>query len=157
MIRGIHHTSLPTRDLERLISFYTRVLGFELVTRFEWSDTPIIDDVVGLPGSAAKGAMLRTGNCHLELFEYSRPAGRPHDPLRPCDDGYTHICLDVTDIESEYERLMKAGMTFNAPPQDFGDNWATYGWDPDGNIIEIQQTARDHIFSMTRLRQVRFD
>jgi predicted enzyme related to lactoylglutathione lyase len=78
----------------------------------------------------------------IELFEYHTPEPRAGDSNRPvCDHGITHICLDVTDVKAEYERLVAAGMTFHCPPQDLGAAWATYGRDPDGNVIELQEVV----------------
>jgi len=98
VIRGIHHVAINTANLERMLAFYRDVVGFEVVFESGWKDDAQIDSVVGLRGSAAKQAMLRAGNAYLELFEYSAPAARDAAPLRPCDRGYTHLCLDVTDI-----------------------------------------------------------
>ena len=81
MVRGIHHATISTGDLERSLRFYR-------------------------------------------------------------DHGITHICLDVTDIDEEYERLKAAGMLFHCPPQDVGDGVrCTYGCDPDGNIVEIVEVS----------------
>ena len=92
------------------------------------------DKITGLKDSSAKLVMLRAGNACIELFEYSSPQARPGDPNRPaCDHGITHLCLDVRDIEAEYERLRAAGMVFHCPPQNIGGVSATYGRDPDGN------------------------
>lgn len=158
MIRGIHHPSITTSDLDRLVDFYCNVIGFSEVNRFGWEKgTDLIDEVVGLKGSATRGAMLRTGNCYLEIFEYSSPEPRAQERLRPCDRGYTHICLDVVDIQQEYERLKAAGMQFNRAPVDFGDLWAAYGRDPDGNIVEIQETRPGQAFALDLLEAVRFD
>jgi catechol 2,3-dioxygenase-like lactoylglutathione lyase family enzyme len=122
-----------------------------------WRDNPVIDRVIGLEGSAARTVMLKAGNCYLEVFEYAQPAARDGAPLRPCDRGYTHFALDVTDIEQEYDRLAAAGMEFmHDRPGDFGDIKAVYGKDPDGNIIEIQQTTREQAFSLARLGTVSF-
>lgn len=86
--------------------------------------------------------MLRLGNAMVELFEYRSPRPATGDPERPvCDHGITHLCLDVTDIESEYQRLCAAGMRFNSPPQDLGAVLSTYGRDPDGNVIELQEVV----------------
>ena len=145
MIRGIHHVALSTPDLDRLEVFYTEVLGFERAFESSWRDRPVIDQIVGLKDSAARNIMLRAGNAYIEIFEYSSPQGRPADPNRPaCDHGYTHFCLDVRDIDAEYERLSAAGMKFHCPPPSVeqlshGTIRATYGRDPDGNIIEIQE------------------
>jgi len=152
MIRGVHHTAIHTSDLERLIAFYRGVIGFEVVARYEWQNEPLVDEVIGVQGSSARAAMLRAGNCYLELFQYARPAPRVQEPLQPHDRGYTHICLDVTDIQREYERLKRCGMSFNRSPGDFGNLFAVYGRDPDGNIVEIQETGPDHEFALARLQ-----
>ena len=60
---------------------------------------------------------------------------------KPYDKGYTHFCVDVTDIEQEFIRLRELGMTFSQPgPIDVGHVKTIYGRDPEGNLIEIQQT-----------------
>jgi catechol 2,3-dioxygenase-like lactoylglutathione lyase family enzyme len=137
MIRGLHHIALNTANLERLKGFYVNVLGFEEVCQNGWDDAPMIDEITDMKGSAAKYSFLRAGNLYIEMFQYSAPAAREAAPLRPCDRGYTHICLDVDNIEQEYERLAAAGMKFNRRPGDFGDSACVYGYDPDGNVIEI--------------------
>jgi len=141
MIRGIHHTAISTGDLERALGFYRDLLGFKEVVRFGWdADAERESRIVGLPRSAARGVMLDAGNSFLELWEYSNPEPKSGDPERPvCDHGWTHICIDVTDIDAEYERLKAAGMRFNCPPQYEGDFRTTYGRDPDGNVVEIQE------------------
>ncbi|HJP36347.1 MAG TPA: VOC family protein, partial [Gammaproteobacteria bacterium] len=59
-----------------------------------------------------------------------------------CDHGITHLCLQVSDIDAEYERLKAAGMVFHCPPQAVGDAiHATYGRDPDGNVVELLEIS----------------
>ena len=141
MIRGVHHVALSTPDLDRLTSFYCDNFQFEVVYRNEWRQNPVIDRLVGLEESAARTAMLSAGNTHIEIFEYSEPKGVEAGTARPvCDHGYTHFCLEVEDIEAEYERLLSGGMRFHCPPiatRDSGSFLATYGRDPDGNVIEL--------------------
>ena len=145
MIRGIHHVGLSTPDLDRLVEFYRDVMGFEVVMTSEWRDREIIDRMVGLSGSAARQVMLKAGNAYLEVFEYDSPTPRPAPSDRnPADHGYTHFCIDVVDIDAEYERLSANGMTFHAPPPTtdelgHGRLRAIYGRDPDGNIVELQE------------------
>jgi catechol 2,3-dioxygenase-like lactoylglutathione lyase family enzyme len=146
MIRGIHHVAISTGDLERSLHFYRDLLGFEEAERFDWqAGTEMADSITGLKDSAAKSVMLRAGNAYVELFEYQSPPPQPGDPERPvCDHGITHLCLDVTDIDALYERLVTAGMRFHCPPQDAGSGIrTTYGRDPDGNVVEIQQIEDD--------------
>jgi len=146
MIRGIHHTAISTSNLERALAFYRDLLGFETVAEFAWPEgAELADQITGLKSSSARAAMLRAGNAFIELFEYASPPPVPGDPKRPvCDHGITHIALDVTDIDAEYARLSEAGMIFHCPPQDLGPGArATYGRDPDGNVVELQQILDD--------------
>ena len=148
---GIH-----VHDLDRMVKFYKDAFGFELVgEEFGWRDSEFIDRIVDVPGSAARGAMLRAGTCYMELFQYSAPAPTVTSPLHPYDKGYTHFCVDVTDIEQEFERLKTLGMTFGQPaPIDVGHVKSIYGRDPEGNLIEIQQTADNCDFPLDGLPPV---
>ena len=140
MIRGIHHTAISTGDMERALRFYKDLLGFEEVFNFEWqAGNTVVDNITGLRDSAAQVVMLRAGNACVELFQYAAPSPKAGDPNRPvCDHGITHLCLEVSDIEDEYARLKAAGMHFHCPPQGAGNGLrATYGRDPDGNVVEL--------------------
>jgi glyoxylase I family protein len=147
MIRGVHHTAISTGNLERALAFYRDLLGFRVLSEFGWpAGTEVADQITGLHDSSARGTMLHAGNAVIELFEYTSPAPRPGDPQRPvCDHGITHLCIDVKDLDAEYERLKAAGMTFHCPPQDLGMGIkTTYGRDPDGNVLELQEVLDEN-------------
>lgn len=149
MILGMHHTAIATLDIERLSRFYCELIGLKKITEDGWSGAPELDAIVGLRNSAARFMLLSAGNQFLELFEYSSPVTQPGDPgRRVCDPGFTHICFVVDDIDSEYERLSSAGMPFHAAPLKAGDRplRATYGRDPDGNVVELLQIVGDTPF-----------
>jgi len=144
MIHGIHHTAISTADIERSLRFYRDLLGFEEVFDFNWPvGTEALDNITGLRDSSARVAMLKAGNACVELFEYATPTPQTAPSNRPvCDHGITHLCLQVTDIDAEYARLSAAGMKFHCPPQPVGDTLrATYGRDPDGNVVELLEAA----------------
>lgn len=146
MIQGIHHTAISTGDIERSLRFYRDLLGFEEVFSSTWEvGTETVDRIVGLKDSSAQVVMLRAGNACVELFQYATPLPKPSDSNRPvCDHGITHLCLQVTDIDSEYERLKAAGMHFHCPPQAGGRGLrVTYGRDPDGNVVELLEVMED--------------
>ena len=145
MIRGIHHVAVHVHDIKRMIEFYRDAFGFELMGEpFSWENDEFIDKIVDVKGSAATGCMLKAGTCYMELFQYSKPDPTGSHPLNPYDKGYTHMCIDVTEIEQEFERLKGLGMTFSQPaPIDVGHVKTIYGKDPEGNLIEIQETIDD--------------
>jgi glyoxylase I family protein len=153
MITGIHHVAVHVRDLERMVRFYEEAFGFQQVgEQFSWREIPMMDQILDVADSAARGCMLRAGSCYMELFEFSAPEPISARALRPFDKGYTHFCVDVTDIEHEYERLKTVGMTFGHPhPLDAGHVKTIYGQDPEGNVIEIQQTANHCEFRLDKL------
>lgn len=156
MIRGIHHVSIHVNDLTRMMRFYQQAFGFELVgDEFAWQDAELLDLILDVPNTAAKGAMMRAGTCYIELFEFQSPAPDMTAPKRPNDKGYTHFCVDVTDIENEFTRLQSLGMTFgHSAPIDMGHVKTIYGRDPEGNVIEIQETAPDCDFKLANLTPV---
>lgn len=141
MIRGIHHTSISTLDMDRLLHFYRDLLGLEQLWDISWEagTEPDFDRVVGMHATAGRNVTLKAGNSHVEIFEYRQPAGQPLPPRPACDAGLRHICFDVVGIQAEYERLAAAGVTFLSPPQQLMGVLSTYGRDPDGNIFELQE------------------
>lgn len=139
MIKGFHHAAISTPDLQRCIEFYTKVIGGEIAWTFGWPEgTPEADDVTGLKNSAAEAAMLKIGDTFLEVFQFSSPQPQSQTAKRPVNNhGITHICLEVENIQDEYERLLAAGMPFNCPPQKQDGSSMVYGRDPDGNVVEL--------------------
>jgi catechol 2,3-dioxygenase-like lactoylglutathione lyase family enzyme len=144
MIKGVHHIAISTASLERLSRFYCDVLGFEPVFEADWESGSemgkLCDNIIGINDTASKVAMVSKNGVIIELFEYRSPSPKPiATDWRPCDHGYTHICLEVEDLDTEYERLVKAGMTFHAPPPAVPVNGmkAIYGKDPEGHVIEL--------------------
>ncbi len=139
MIKGFHHAAISTPDLDRCIRFYTVTIGGEVAWEFGWeANTPEADAFTGLKGSACRAAMLKIGASFLEVFEFSAPAQPGDAGLRPVHKhGISHVCLEVSDIQGEYERLRAAGMPFNTAPMSQEGSTLVYGRDPDGNVVEL--------------------
>lgn len=143
MIRGIHHPSLATADLDTLLTFYRDLLGFEQISGFGWEAGSELSDlagsITGIANSTARSALLKAGNAFLEIFEYTQPlSGRAGLPTLS-DKGIAHICLDTDDVNADHRRLSDAGISFNSDPVDVGPMRVCYCRDPDGNFVELQQ------------------
>ena len=155
MIGGLHHVAIATNDADRLLAFYRDLLGLEVVVDYTWPEGSVVADrITALPDSSARHIMLRTDNAYFEIFQYQSPQPAPGNPARRvCDPGITHLCFDVIDLDREYERLSEAGMSFHCPPQDAAAGVrTTYGRDPDGNVVELQEiTSAEHRIGLPAL------
>ena len=144
-VKGVHHIAISTGRWDEMVDFYTNLLGFEPVDAFEWRRDEqagkIADAVTGLRGTAARAMLLKGPNLCIELFEFRSPAPKTQDLNRPvCDHGFTHLALDVENIDEVYATLCARGMRFHTHVQNAGGGIRnTYGRDPDGNVIEIQE------------------
>lgn len=142
MIRGVHHVSLATADMDKCIHFYRDLLGMTLDRA-----TPVgpglkpFEVIVGLQNTQLQSAAFNLGNLHMEVFCYHNPKPQAGERRPASDVGIRHIAFDVKDIFAEYERLKAAGVDFISPPQHVPEGKCTsvYFYDPDGNIVEMQE------------------
>ena len=138
-VKGISHVGIAVSDMDNSVTFYRDLMGLTLMGgktgRFEGE---IYDNIFQLKNSRGRVAMLSAGNLRIELFEFENPRGSKSDIRLPVHHPrINHICFEVYDIQSEYNRLKRAGVNFHCSPQDAGYAKATYGRDPDGNIFEL--------------------
>lgn len=149
MINAVHHVSISTRSIDRMLGFYRDLLKLSQVLDYSVADNPTFDTVVGMQGSRARCVMLQAGNTFIELWEYASPQGRDPIPNRPVRDaGLTHLCFDVDDARAEFKRLSQAGVPFESEPQDMGTVVTSYARDPDGNLVEIRQGRPGSVVTM---------
>ena len=140
-IRGVGHTSITVSDLDRAIAFY-EILGFEDTGTRLHLDNTFIETLQAIPGTDITAAVLNLNGYALEVITYHAPAGYTRNPLRTSDVGGFHICLSVDSADEEYARLKAAGMEFKSEVLDYeGGIRVVYGWDPDGNTIELLSQA----------------
>lgn len=142
MIRGMHHISLATTDMDRFVRFYRDLLGVALdrISPLP-ADFEPFETVVGMRKVRGQVAQFNLGNMSMEVFCYSDPVPRPGERRPACDAGIRHIAFDVKGISAEYNRLKAAGVDFVSPPQHIAPGKCTscYFYDPDGNILELQE------------------
>lgn len=142
MILGANHIAISVPDMERALKFYCDLLGFKKITELGWPvGTAMIDEIIGVSDTSARVVHVGTTNLLIELFEFADCEPKLQDPKRPViNHGFTHLCLAVTDINTEYERLLAGGMKFNSAPITVAPGvHAVYGRDPFGNILELEE------------------
>ena len=112
-------------DVEESIAFYTKLLGFELLT----SASPAFADV-------------KRGNLRLLLSGPKSSAGRAMpDGAKPGPGGWNRIHFIVDDLVTEVGRLRDAGATFRNDVVEGPGGKQTLLQDPSGNVVELFQPA----------------
>jgi len=112
-------------DVESAVDFYTKLLDFEVLTRF----APAFADVA-------------RGNLRLLLSGPKSSAARPMpDGAKPGPGGWNRIHLIVDDIEAEVARLRDAGARFRNDVLEGPGGKQVLLEDPSGNFVELFQLA----------------
>ena len=112
-------------DVESAVAFYTKFLGFDVLTSFP----PTFADVA-------------RGNLRLLLSGATSSAGRPMpDGAQPGPGGWNRIHLIVDDIAAEVARLRDAGARFRNDIVTGPGGKQILLLDPSGNVVELFQPA----------------
>lgn len=134
-----HHTAFSCRDYAAARRFFVDILGFKVVGEMVDRSGDGLDVVVGMPGARCSWAMLELGGHHIELFKWHSPADGRELGLRQNDIGYTHICMQVRDIDEVHRRLTAAGYQPLSQPGNMRGGRAKpfYAKGPEGCIVEF--------------------
>jgi catechol 2,3-dioxygenase-like lactoylglutathione lyase family enzyme len=112
-------------DVERSVEWYTRNLGFKL-----------------LSNAAPAFADVERGPLRLLLSGERSSAGRPMpDGRKPGPGGWNRFELVVSDLAAEVERLRARGVTFRNDVVTGPGGSQILLEDPSGNLVELFQPA----------------
>jgi catechol 2,3-dioxygenase-like lactoylglutathione lyase family enzyme len=114
MIKGIKFVTIPVRDQDRVLAFYTEVLGFSVVT-----DQPFNDRQRWIE------LRIRGSETRVVLFT----AQGHEDRIGTTQD----VTFLADDVERTHLEMSAKGVQFTVAPQ--VADWGTYAIfkDPDGN------------------------
>lgn len=113
-------------DVDEAIAFYTKLLGFELIS----SAAPAFADV-------------KRGNLRLLLAGPASSAGRPMpDGTKPEPGGWNRIHFIVDDLDGEVARLRNAGAGFRNDIVEGPGGKQILLQDPSGNVVELFEPAK---------------
>ena len=121
------HTMIRVGDLDRSISFYTQVLGMQLLRRQDYPDGRFTLAFVGY-GPESEGAVIElTHNWDTPAYDLG--------------NGYGHIALAVPDAAAACDEIRRRGgtVTREAGPMKHGTTVIAFAQDPDGYKIELIQ------------------
>ena len=142
MIRKIDHINISVTDLEKTKEFFTGLLGFE-VEKEGYLEGPWMDATVGLKDVKARFARLSIPGTEtsIELIRYFRPEGGKDQEMHHANRiGFRHIALEVTDIDSVYQKLKDAGVRMFSEIQNYTEKKRLcYFYGPDDIILELAE------------------
>jgi len=134
--------ALVTHDLDRMMAFYSKLLGARPSRLTEVADNPKIDAIGAVTGAHLRGGWFRLDDHSkvLELWQYLKPRteeGIARQTAR--SPGYS-FAFEVDDLEAELRRLhsLEGFRPLGAPVCLFG--WReVYCADIDGNYFSLRQ------------------
>jgi len=126
LLSGIHHIAIICADYERSKTFYTQVLGMQIVRevyreeRRSWK----LDLALGT-------------QYVIELFSFPEP---PPRPSRPEAQGLRHLAFTVQDVDAAVTQLQASGVTPEPIRVDpYTGKRFTFFTDPDGLPLELYE------------------
>jgi len=145
-VTGFNHTSFTVSSVDRTLAFFRDCLGFEVTSKAP-RDPKLVSRITGVEGAEVMIAFVRGPGHTIELIEYTAPAGRGRVVPRPCDTGFSHIALNVDDVDAAVAAAQAHGVKPISPPVaiDQGPNKGrkvVYLRDADGIAFEFIETPR---------------
>ena len=140
---GLDHVGFSVSDLDRSVEWYTEFLGEEPSLRKVW-DVDYISGIVGYPNTKMDCALWKLpGGALLELIEYLEPSPAVVD-METYNAGDAHLCLQVDDLDAEFERLrgrvaFRSAQAIEIPWGPYKGGKVCYLHDPDEISVELMQ------------------
>lgn len=132
-VRNFSHVCIGVSDIEASRTFYTAVLGMDVVFDVEL-DGAGLDSVTG--GAAQRGRMIGglIGSAMVELLSLGAVPECPSGPHL----GYTNVSFRVDDLDATYDAVRREHPGVRSePPVDIGGVRMFFIYDPDGTPIEL--------------------
>ena len=138
----LHHIAIACSNLERSQAFYEEVFEMEVLIDYG-STAPYAkrDRLLAMTNVANRALLLGNEAMRIELIEFTSPPDDSASTPAVNRLGLSHIAVETSDIQKDYERLKTLGVHCNSEPIDFGSVTAVYSHDPDGNTIEWLQIS----------------
>ena len=128
-ITGINHIGLRVRSLETARTFYEK-LGFEFI--------------VGPIGPEPVAVMEHPSGININFILNTTSDASARNVLMDLPEkhtGYTHIALEIDDLEAVRQQLAALKITINETVELPDGAVLVFVRDPDGNVIELHKPA----------------
>jgi methylmalonyl-CoA/ethylmalonyl-CoA epimerase len=126
-----HHVGISVPSMEESITWYKKMLGFEVVSR------------MGSSNSGMLVALIKRGNCHIELFQVAGAKPLPEYRRDPSADlrvnGISQMAFQVADVQAAVKELKAKGAEIAMGPVDSAGVVFAFIRDNSGNCFELIQ------------------
>jgi catechol 2,3-dioxygenase-like lactoylglutathione lyase family enzyme len=142
-VRRLTHLGICVSDLDRSLAFYTGVLDFAEVGRFQdthghSSQFLELDDV------RLTAVYLERDGWRIELLHYEQPPAVGTADRRPMNQiGFTHLSFVVADLDATLAAVGRAGGRVIEATRMQGQSRAVFATDPDGVRLELIERDGD--------------
>lgn len=127
MISAVHHVAIICADYQRSKTFYTQVLGLQVVR-----------EVYREERNSWKLDLALADHYIIELFSFPDPPSRPS---RPEAQGLRHLAFTVQDMDKAVLQLEQHGVVTEPIRIDpYTGKRFTFFTDPDGLPLELYET-----------------
>lgn len=113
MIKAVKHVSIPVKDQDSALEFYTNKLGFEIICDVSFGPQRWIE--------------LKIPNAETKIVLFT-PEGHENRV-----GTFSNIIFSCADVKKTYEDLLKKGVEFTQAPKE--ESWGTFALfkDVEGN------------------------
>jgi lactoylglutathione lyase len=122
------HTSVRTKNMDKSIDFYTRLLDLTLTSRKEIPQNNA--EIAFLRDSKAEGATLEL-TCYRKQKKYIQPDYE--------ERLFDHLAFEVKDVHKSLDAMRSEKVTITDEPFRLSQNGPLIAFveDPDGTLIEL--------------------
>jgi catechol 2,3-dioxygenase-like lactoylglutathione lyase family enzyme len=144
-IRGVtlSHIGLCVSDVDRATAFYVDGLGFEVTA--DHAVGAEFGPLMEVDSPDLRSRFIARDGMSIELLQFVEPGHLGDGTRREVNRlGFTHMCLNVTDVDAVADRIVAAGGTvldgtWTRLPMGDAELRFVYCTDPDGTRIELMQ------------------
>lgn len=141
----IRHTGLVTKDINKSLFFWTKLIGFK-VKSDQIESGKILDKVLGYKNVRVRviKALDQKGIGMLELLYFLNAPKQKKCKLNTYSYGFTHISLTIKNLKLLHKRLKKNKVKFNSSPALSKDKKVimTYCKTPEGAFLELVEEKK---------------
>jgi len=123
----IHHIAITVSSLEESIKFYTQILNFEIVKKFEREDM------------GAKAVFIKSGDFQIEMWEFQDMKENLDDLNDIKVRGLRHIAFEVGNLNITIENLKSKGLKFSNIKLGASGHYYSFTNDPNGIALEFYE------------------